>query len=130
RLAYSGDGKWLAAAGEDQSLRLLATTAGRRAGTLVGDTLAYFCVSFSRGSKLLAAGGGKFGQGGAGSGPNQVNLFDVGTRKQVGKLTGHTLAVIGVAFGANDELIATSSADSTIRVWDGKTFELKTVLRG
>jgi RNA polymerase sigma factor (sigma-70 family) len=130
RVACSLDGKWLALAGENGSLRLLDAGTGRLAATLTGDFTAYFCVAFSNDSKLLAAGGGSYGQGGAGFGLNQVNLFDVATRKQVGKLTGHTRVVANVAFSRGDELIATASADTTLRIHDGKTFQFKTQLRG
>ena len=56
-------------------------------------------------------------------------LVDSGTN-QVGKLAGHTLAVMNVAFSPRDELIATSSADNTVRIWDGKKFALRTEMRG
>jgi WD40 repeat protein len=128
-LAFSADGKWLALAGENRSLRLLDAATGKLLATPKGDSLAYFCVRFSHSGKVLAAGGGTFNKGNAG-GPNQVNLFDVASHKQIGKLTGHTLAVINVAFSPRDELIATSSADNTIRVWDGTTFQHKLQLRG
>jgi RNA polymerase sigma factor (sigma-70 family) len=130
RLAYSNDRKWLAVAGEDQSLRLFEANTGRQAAVLQGDALAHYCVGFSHDSKLLAAGGGRFGPNGPGSGANQVNLFDMTTRKQVGKLTGHTLAVLKVVFAPGDKLIATSSVDGTIRLWDSKTFRLRSSLSG
>src|SRR5262249_35578809 len=67
-VAYSGDRKWLALAGENQSLRLLDPQTGKQAALLKGDSLAYFCVAFSSNSKLLAAGGGRHVGWGAGSG--------------------------------------------------------------
>jgi RNA polymerase sigma factor (sigma-70 family) len=126
-VAHSGDRKWLALASQNQTLRLLEGATGRQIATLTGDSLAYFCAGFSTDSKLLAAGGGTFLRG-PGSGPNQVNLFDVATRKQIGKLTGHSQAVSRVVFAPQDKLIAAASGDSTIRLWDAKTFEpLKTL---
>jgi WD40 repeat protein/beta-lactamase regulating signal transducer with metallopeptidase domain len=129
RLAYSRDGKWLALAGENRGLYLLDAATGRQVHRLEGDLTNFFSVNFSNDGKLLAAGGGRFNANG-GNGPNQVHLFDVTTRKQVGKLTGHTLAVINIAFAKNDTLIATASADSTVRIWDGKTYQMKKELRG
>jgi RNA polymerase sigma factor (sigma-70 family) len=127
-VSYSRDRKWLAVAGENQTLRLLDPNTGRQAATLEGDRLTYFCVGFSNDSKLLAAGGGSFGQGGPGAGPNQVNLFDMTTRKQVGKLVGHTRAVAKVAFAPGDKLIATASIDGAVRLWDSKSFKPLRVL--
>jgi RNA polymerase sigma factor (sigma-70 family) len=129
-LTYSRDRRWLAVAGENRTLRLLDAATGRVADSLKGDSLACFCVRFSNESKLLAAGGGRFGTTGAGGGPNQVNLFDVATRKQVGKLEGHTQVVLQIAFSRGDKLIATASADGTARVWDGKTFKELHALTG
>ncbi len=122
-LTYSPDRKWLAVAGENRTLRLLDPATGRVVDSLKGDSLAYFSVRFSNDSKLLAAGGGRFGTNGAGGGPNQVNLFDVATRKQVGTLVGHTQVVLQIAFAPGDKWIATASADGTARLWDGKTFK-------
>jgi RNA polymerase sigma factor (sigma-70 family) len=131
RVACSGDGKWLALAGEeDGSVRLLDAKTGKQTAILPSELAACFCVAFSRDSKLLAVGGGSFGSGGPGKGANQVNLFDVTTRKLVGKLSGHMAAVIGVAFAPRDELIATSGVDAGVRLYDGKTYQLKTQLRG
>ena len=129
RLAFSRDGKWLALAGEDRSVRLLDARTGRLIASPTDDPTSYYCVAFSHDSKLFAVGGGRFNANGQG-GPNHVNVFDVGTRKVVGKLTGHTLAVTNVAFSPTDPLIATASADSTVRIWDGKTFRLRAELRG
>ncbi len=128
-VAYSRDGKWLALASENHSLRLLHPDTGRTAATLSGSNLSYFCVAFSNDSKLLAAGGGRWARWNAGSGPNQVDLFDVATRKLVGKLTGHTDGVLKVAFAPDDSKIATTGADGTIRLYDGRSFKpLSTIM--
>jgi RNA polymerase sigma factor (sigma-70 family) len=129
-LAYSLDRKWLAVAGENRTLRLLDPTTDKTLASLTGDSLSYFSVRFSNDSKLLAAGGGRFGTDGAGGGPNQVNLFDVATRKQVGKLVGHAQVVLQIAFSPGDRLVATASADGTVRLWDGKSFEEVRVISG
>jgi WD40 repeat protein/beta-lactamase regulating signal transducer with metallopeptidase domain len=129
RVAYSRDGKWLAAAGEDRSLRLFDARTGRLSVTLKGDATSYYSVCFSNDSKLVAAGGGAFNPGGP-AGPTQVNLFNVTTHQQVGKLTGHARAVMNVTFAPQDKFIATSSADNTVRIWDGKSFQFKLELRG
>jgi WD40 repeat protein/beta-lactamase regulating signal transducer with metallopeptidase domain len=130
RLAYSPDGLWLALAGEDRSLTLLEAVTGRLKAQLKGnETTTYYNVAFSHNSKLVAAGGGHFNPGGP-AGPNLVHVFDLTTHKQVAKLTGHTLAVMNVAFAPRDTLIATSSNDTTVRLYDGKTFQFKVELRG
>src|SRR5262249_43344338 len=123
RLTYSPNGKWLATASEDRQLRLLDALTGKLKYTLQGDLTDFYCVGFSPDSRYLAAGGGHFNR----DENNRLLVWDLETRKQVARLTGHTRAVIGVAYARRNELIATASADNTVRVWDGKSFRLKHV---
>ena len=44
-------------------------------------------------------------------------------------LRGHTDAVVGVAFSPNRPILATSSADSTVILWDTNTWEEIRTLR-
>ena len=43
-------------------------------------------------------------------------------------LTGHTDEILCLAFGSRDTVIATGSADKTVRLWNGKTGELTRTL--
>jgi WD40 repeat protein/beta-lactamase regulating signal transducer with metallopeptidase domain len=128
RLSFSGDGRWMAAAGENGALRLYQAATGRLERSFRGDLPGYFCLNFSCNSELLAAGGGRFNQ--RAGGPNHALIYNIKTGKQVAKLEGHKRAVINVAFAPHDALIATASADSSVRVWDGKSYKLQRVLNG
>lgn len=128
RLSYSRDGKWLAVATENRGLRLHEVGTGKLAYSFARNVVDYYCVGFSPDSTLLGAGGGYFREN---TEPNNVALiFDVRTKKQLATLEGHVRAVIGLAFAPKNELIATASADNTVRVWDGKSFKLRSVLKG
>jgi len=50
---------------------------------------------------------------------SDVSVFDVQTRKQVAKLSGHTKRVNSVLFHPTEDLIFSCSQDRTIRVWAG-----------
>src|SRR5262249_23332824 len=126
RSAYSRDGKWLATASEDRLLRLFDIRTGAPTCSFRGDLHDLFCLGFSPDSRLLAAGGGGLTRGVS----THVTVGDVGTHRQVAKREGHALAVIGVAFAPRGGLIATASADRTVRVWDGKSFKLRLSLVG
>jgi WD40 repeat protein/beta-lactamase regulating signal transducer with metallopeptidase domain len=126
RVAFSADGRWLATAGENGGLKLWEAKAGRPVGLFRGDLPGFYSVCFSRDSKRLAVGGGRFDGGPA----NHALVFDVQSRKQLAKLDGHTRAVIGLAFAPHDAYVATASADNTVRVWDGKSYKLLHVLKG
>lgn len=48
----------------------------------------------------------------------QVQIWDVPTGREIGKLTGHGRAVGKVAFSRDGKLLATGGTDNTIKIWD------------
>ena len=49
---------------------------------------------------------------------NLVKLFDPATRRDLATILGHTGEVIAVSFSADGKLLATTSLDNTIKIWD------------
>jgi WD40 repeat protein len=64
----------------------------------------------------------------ASAGQDAVRLWDVATREPRGELRGHTGYVFSVAYSAAGDLIATGSADGTVRLWDARTLAAAGVL--
>jgi WD40 repeat protein len=112
-LAFSPNGKVLAAGGMDHTITLWDLTTGRVIGRpLRGHTDNVYGIAFSPDGKHLASG----------SGDNTIRIWSVGTGELVGApLIGHTGKVYSVAFSPDGKTLASGSGDKTIRLWDWST---------
>ncbi len=118
-VSFSPDGKLLATASGDNTVKLWDASTGKEIKTLTGHTNSVNGVSFSPDGKLLATA----------SGDNTVKLWDASTGKEIKTLTGHTNWVNGVSFSPDGKLLATASGDNTVKLWDlstGKVIKMLT----
>ena len=112
RVAFTRDGRALATAGYDGTVRLWNVTDGRSLGQLpLVEPKRVRAIAFAPDGAVLAVV----------SGPT-VRLWDMASRQPLGEpLVGHDKDVVKAVFSPDSALVATISLDTTIRLWDVAT---------
>jgi eukaryotic-like serine/threonine-protein kinase len=134
RLAFSPDGRWLAAGWQDLQVGALARGevdlgAGTKTGTLVWDArtgVEYLSLpgdseaEFSPDGKRLAVA----------RRDRTARVWDLEAKKEVAAFRGHTHLVNGLAFSPDGKRLATASLDKTAAVWEADSGRQLRLLRG
>ncbi|HME27037.1 MAG TPA: trypsin-like peptidase domain-containing protein [Acetobacteraceae bacterium] len=112
-VAFSPDGKRVASASMDKSVRLWDVETGQQIGEpLFGHTDAVVSVEFSPDGKHLASS----------SSDRSLRLWDAESGRQIGvPMLGHTDKVVSLAFSPDGKRLASASLDKSLRLWDAET---------
>ncbi|MFD3992840.1 NB-ARC domain-containing protein [Streptomyces sp. NPDC058583] len=118
--AASPDGRWLASAGFDRSIRIWDVTTGSPRRVLDGHTgWIWECAWTPDGSSIVSAGD-----------DGSVRVWDVRSGSCRAVLTGHEGAVMGCAVGPDGAWLASAGVDGSVRVWDVRSGSCRAVLTG
>jgi len=111
-VAFSHDGKWLAAAGglpaRSGEIKIWDVESHQLLRTIEGHKDCIYSVAASPDGKIVASG----------SYDKLIKLWDVETGKELRTLKDHIDAVFAVAFSPDGKRLASGSQDRTVKVWD------------
>ncbi len=106
-IAFSPDGKALASASGDNTVKLWDRATGRNLATLVGHEDSVWSVAFSPDGKMVASA----------SDDRTVKLWDRVTGRNLATLVGHEDSVLSVTFSPDGQTLASASYDGAVKLW-------------
>ncbi len=113
-VAISPDGRWLASASRDRSLRIWEIESGQAVHVLIGHRGDVQTVAIAPDSRHAVTGGLDF----------EAVLWDIIDGVELQRFIGHTANILDVNFSPDGESIVTGSRDNTAILWDVNTGEI------
>ncbi len=109
-VAFSPDGRSVAAAGHHGEVRVLdlASGDGPRESARLAHGSDIYAMAFSPDGRLIASG----------ADDRRILVWDSGTARVSSELTGHTRGLLSLAFSPDGRHLASGADDNTVRIWN------------
>jgi len=112
-VAFAPDGKWLASAGWDKTIRLWDPSTGKELRQLVGHQAEIECLAIAPDGKLIASG----------AWDKTIRVWDPANGKEVRQLGPNPDGILSIAFAPDGKFLASGNQDRTgrqgmLHVWD------------
>lgn len=118
-IAFSPDGRFIAAAGADGVVSLLDAKTGAVRRRMEGHAAAVLCVAVHPESKIIASGGAD----------RSIRLWDAETGKLIRAINNHAEAVNALAFSPDGKMLTSASSDRSVRIWQHAIGRLLHIIR-
>jgi WD40 repeat protein len=128
-IAFSPDGTLLASASDDKTIRLWDIQTGKEVLTLCGHNEFVKSVAFHPQTPTILVSGSRVCRVPAYENCG-IQLWNLQTGQAIQTLTDHLHTVNAVLFSPDGTLLASGSADKTVKLWHAETGKLITSLKG
>ncbi|KAL2313842.1 U3 snoRNP-associated protein Utp13 [Schizosaccharomyces pombe] len=106
-IQVSKDGRIIASASQDKTIKLWDSSTGEVVGVLRGHRRGVWACSFNPFSRQLASG----------SGDRTIRIWNVDTQQCVQTLEGHTGAILKLIYISQGTQVVSAAADGLVKVW-------------
>jgi WD40 repeat protein len=127
-MACSSDGKRLATASRDQTVKVWDTDTGAVQLTLKGHTAAVLGVAFSPDGKTLASTSAAWDRQKEDWTGGEIKVWDSTNDKETLTLQGGASGILCMAFSPDGQRLAGGAGDGTIKLWDCATGQVVTTI--